>query len=85
MPDRFQNNNDTPVAPATAPFAIVPDDVTPLPNVPKGIYVGGGGTITLRGVAWADRRTSRTATCPTPVTSRSARCTSARPAPPLPT
>ncbi|KQN90906.1 hypothetical protein ASE95_11475 [Sphingomonas sp. Leaf231] len=59
MPDRFQNNNDSPVAPATAPFAIVPDDVTPLPNVPKGIYVGGGGTITLRGVGGSEDVTYR--------------------------
>jgi len=32
------------------PFAITPHDTNPLPVVPKGIYVGTGGTITLRGV-----------------------------------
>jgi hypothetical protein len=59
MPDRFQNNADSAAAPATAPFAIVPDDVNPLPWVPKGIYVGGGGTITLRGVGGSEDVTYR--------------------------
>ncbi|WP_430637173.1 spike base protein, RCAP_Rcc01079 family [Sphingomonas hankookensis] len=34
-----------------APFAIAPSDTAPLPAVPKGIYVGTGGDVTLRGVA----------------------------------
>jgi hypothetical protein len=32
------------------PYAIVPHDTNPLPIVPKGIYVGTGGAVTLRGV-----------------------------------
>ncbi len=51
MPDKFQNNADSADAPATAPYTIVPHDTNPLPAVPKGIYVGSGGTVTLRGVA----------------------------------
>jgi hypothetical protein len=53
MADSFQTNADSAVAPSTAPFAIVPDDIAPLPSVPKGIYVGTGGTVTLRGAAGA--------------------------------
>ena len=59
MPDKFQNSSDSATAPATAPFAIQPDDANPLPNVPKGIYVGTGGTITLRGVAGSEDVTYR--------------------------
>lgn len=40
---------DSPSAPSTAPFAIVPHDTDPLAVVPKGIYVGRGGAVTLRG------------------------------------
>ncbi len=50
MPDKFQNNVDSVSAPATAPYAIQPDDLVPLPSIPRGIYVGGGGTLVLRGV-----------------------------------
>jgi hypothetical protein len=37
-------------APARAPVAIVPSDADPLPVLPKGIYVGSGGDVVLRGV-----------------------------------
>ncbi|KTT73541.1 spike base protein, RCAP_Rcc01079 family [Sphingomonas endophytica] len=50
MPDPFQSHADSALAPSTAPFAIQPDDASPLPTIPKGIYVGGGGTVVLRGV-----------------------------------
>lgn len=50
MADRFQNYSDSPLAPATAPFAIVPSDATELPLASKGIYVGTGGDVTLRGI-----------------------------------
>lgn len=33
-----------------APFPITPSDAVPMTPVPKAIYVGGGGNITLRGV-----------------------------------
>lgn len=50
MPDKFQTHNDSVTAPSTAPFAIVPDDTAPVPQVPKGIYVGTGGHVVVRGV-----------------------------------
>lgn len=50
MADSFSSHTDTLLAPARAPFAIVPNDGTPLSTVPKGIYVGTGGDVTLRGV-----------------------------------
>ncbi len=37
-------------SPSRAPFAILPSDTQPLPDLPKGIYVGTGGDVTLRGV-----------------------------------
>jgi hypothetical protein len=49
MADKFQNVADTPGGPSCAPFAIVPHDINALPMVPKGIYVGTGGDVTLRG------------------------------------
>lgn len=50
MPDTFQTMSDSPTAPSRAPFAIVPHDSTALPTLPKAIFVGSGGTVTLRGV-----------------------------------
>lgn len=32
------------------PFAIVPSDTVPLPDKVKGIYIGTGGDVTVRGV-----------------------------------
>lgn len=51
MADKLEFHADSATAPATAPFAIVPDDGVALPLVPKGIYVGTGGTVVLRGVS----------------------------------
>lgn len=50
MPDPFQGYSDSPSAPASAPYTIIPSDTVELPQVPKGIYVGTGGDVTLRGV-----------------------------------
>lgn len=50
MPDNLQNYTDGASAPSSAPFSIIPDDAQPLPAIPKGIYVGTGGTIVLRGI-----------------------------------
>lgn len=43
-------NSDTLGAPARHTFAIVPNDADPLPRLPKGIYVGTGGNVTLRAI-----------------------------------
>jgi hypothetical protein len=51
--DRFHTNGDSVTAPSAAPFAVIPHDVNELPEVPKGLYVGTGGQVTLRGVGAA--------------------------------
>lgn len=48
--DPFANLSDSPSAPARAPFAIQPNDTQPLAVLSKGIYVGSGGDLVLRGV-----------------------------------
>lgn len=48
--DSFATFTDSMVAPATAPYALTPSDTVPLPTVPRGIYVGSGGDVTLCGV-----------------------------------
>jgi hypothetical protein len=50
MPDKFRSFADTPGTSSRAPFAIVPQDTAELPSIPKGIYVGTGGDVVLRGV-----------------------------------
>ena len=51
--DPFHDAADSPVAGARAPFAVTPSDSAELPVVPKGLYVGTGGTVIVRGVAAA--------------------------------
>jgi hypothetical protein len=48
--DRFGSMSDTAVSPATRPYPITPSDSEELPEVPKGVYVGTGGDVVLRGV-----------------------------------
>ncbi|WP_428970321.1 spike base protein, RCAP_Rcc01079 family [Sphingomonas sp. Xoc002] len=48
MADPF--NSDSLNAPARAPFALVPSDTVALATVPKRLFVGTGGHVTLRGV-----------------------------------
>lgn len=50
MPDMFESHADAAFAPSRAPFTITPSDTTALTLVPKGIYVGTGGNVVLRGV-----------------------------------
>lgn len=50
MSDGFAHFTDSPAAPSRAPFALVPHDSAALPRITKAIYVGTGGTVTLRGV-----------------------------------
>ena len=49
MTDPFASFSDEPSAPSRAPYAITPNDSLALPLVPRGIYVGTGGDVTLRG------------------------------------
>lgn len=59
MPDTFDTMGDSADLPSRTPFSIVPDDSAPLPQVVKGIYVGTGGTVVLRGVGGASDVTYR--------------------------
>lgn len=48
--DKFERLADAPGAPSRAPFAVVPSDTAELGATVKGIYVGTGGDVTLRGI-----------------------------------
>ncbi len=48
--DAFRDVTDTIYSPARAPFALTPSDTAELVQVPKALYVGTGGTVTLRGI-----------------------------------
>lgn len=48
--DRFEDFRDSVGHPSRSPFPIAPSDDDALPIIPKGIYVGTGGDVTLRGV-----------------------------------
>ena len=48
--DNFANNSDAIDAPATRAVVVVPHDVNAVPDIPKALYVGTGGDITMRGV-----------------------------------
>lgn len=50
MSDPFDSFQDSAAGASRRPFAIVPNDATALTLIPKGIYVGTGGDVTLRGV-----------------------------------
>lgn len=50
MSDSFAQYQDAEHAPSRSPYSVVPHDSNALPMVPKGIYVGIGGDVTLRGV-----------------------------------
>jgi hypothetical protein len=48
--DLFQSSYDNVTAASRAPFAILPHDTNEVVTIPKAIFVGSGGNITLRGV-----------------------------------
>jgi len=48
--DPYQNMLESLSAPSRTPFSITPSDNTELLVIPKRIYVGTGGNVTLRGV-----------------------------------
>ena len=50
MKDLFAWIRDTLWAPSRRPYAVDPSDTVALPYLPKGIYVGTGGDVCLRGV-----------------------------------
>jgi len=50
MSDPFSNVADAPYAPATKAVAVTPHDANPLADIPKGLFIGTGGNITMRGL-----------------------------------
>lgn len=48
--DSFSGFVDSPIAPASRCFSIVPSDETELAVVTKALYVGSGGDVVLRAV-----------------------------------
>ncbi|RVU03987.1 hypothetical protein EOE18_13885 [Novosphingobium umbonatum] len=50
MPRLAIKQFDSASLPSRKPYAITPHDANALPAIPKGIYVGTGGDVTLRGV-----------------------------------
>lgn len=45
--DKFANFSDSPIAPSRHCFAITPDDTAVLESVPKALFIGTGGTVTV--------------------------------------
>lgn len=50
MPDPFDSRSDSVFAPSRNPFSISPDDEGGIVPLPKALYIGSGGDVTLRGV-----------------------------------
>jgi len=50
MTDLLHDQQDTVLTPSRRPYSVTPHDGDPLPLVPKGLYVGTGGDVTLRGL-----------------------------------
>ncbi|WP_375396521.1 hypothetical protein [uncultured Sphingomonas sp.] len=48
--DRFQDTLDSAALAARAPYAVTPNDVAPLPVIPKALYVGTVGHVMVRGI-----------------------------------
>jgi hypothetical protein len=50
MADQFSNSADQVSAPATRAVAVTPHDANALADIPKALFIGTGGNITMRGV-----------------------------------
>lgn len=50
MTDFFSAAADSVSSPARRAVSVTPHDTNPLADIPKGLYVGTGGNITMRGV-----------------------------------
>lgn len=50
MADHFDTRADSVFAPSRRPFPITPHDDAQVSPLPKALYVGTGGDVTLRGV-----------------------------------
>ena len=49
MADQFQGTLDSVSSPATRAVAVVPHDGNALADIPKALFVGTGGNVTMRG------------------------------------
>ncbi len=50
MADAYQYSSDTVASPGTRAVAITPHNTNALTDIPKALYVGVGGDITMRGL-----------------------------------
>ena len=50
MTDQFQSAADSVSAPARRALVVVPHDSNALSDIPKALYVGSAGNLTMRGV-----------------------------------
>lgn len=48
MTDKFDQFTDSPNAPSRSVLAVTPHDANALPQLPKALYIGTGGDVTLR-------------------------------------
>ncbi len=48
--DNYGSQSDTITSAALAPYAVTPNNDVDLPIIPKGIWVGTGGDVRLRGI-----------------------------------
>jgi hypothetical protein len=48
--DSFKFNSNSAITAARAPFAVSPHDSNELAQIPKRLFIGTGGNVTLRGV-----------------------------------
>jgi hypothetical protein len=49
MADQFSGHGDAVSAPATRGAAVAPHDANALPDIPKALFVGTGGSLAVRG------------------------------------
>ena len=54
MADEYRSAAQTVMTPSENAFAVTPDDESPLPSVPKYLYVGSGGRVALRTIDASD-------------------------------
>lgn len=50
MADQFSNSADQVSAPATRAVGVTPHDSNALADIPKALFIGTGGNLTMRGV-----------------------------------
>ncbi len=53
MADNFSSVADSAAAPARQAVAVTPHDSNAIPDIPKALYIGTGGNLTMRGAGGA--------------------------------